>query len=132
MERCRTRALVFTRKGVGKSKLMHQMFDVVIVLKGLDGILEILGGIALLFVQTDAIVAIARAFTAHELSEDPHDLLANILTHWAATFGHGTQVFVAAYLLVHGIAKVVLATFLLMGKVWAYPIALTFFVVFVA
>jgi uncharacterized membrane protein len=126
------RALVFTQKGAGTSKLMHRMFDVVVVLKGLDGVIEIIGGIALLFVQTGVIVALATALTAHELSEDPHDLVANLLTHWAASFGHGTQMFIAAYLLFHGIAKVTLATFLLMGKIWAYPAALTLFLVFVA
>jgi uncharacterized membrane protein len=41
----RRRALVFARKGAGASKLMHRMFDVVVVLKGLDGVLEIIGGI---------------------------------------------------------------------------------------
>jgi uncharacterized membrane protein len=40
--------------------------------------------------------------------------------------------FIATYLLFHGIAKVTLATFLLMGRSWAYPAALTFFLVFVA
>lgn len=128
----RVRALVSARKGARASTLMHRMFDVVVVLKGLDGVLEIIGGVALLFVQTGAIVALATALTAHELSEDPHDLVANLLSHWAASFGHGTQMFIAAYLLFHGIAKVTLATFLLMRKFWAYPVALTFFLVFVA
>jgi undecaprenyl-diphosphatase len=128
----RMREFVFGRKGPDAPELIHRMFDVVVVLKGLDGVLEIIGGIALLFVQTGVIVALATTLTAHELSEDPHDLLANLLSDWAASFGHGTQMFIAAYLLFHGIAKVTLATFLLMGKSWAYPAALTFFLVFVA
>lgn len=128
----RMRALRVARQGAGASKLMNRMFDVVVLLKGLDGVIEIIGGAALLFVQTGAIVALATALTAHELSEDPNDLVANLLNHWAASVGHGTQMFIAAYLLFHGIAKVTLAAFLLMGKVWAYPAALTFFVVFVA
>ena len=115
-----------------RSKLMRGLFDVVVVLKGLDGVLEIAGGIVLLFVQTGAIVALVTALTAHELSEDPDDLVANLLTRWAAGFGHGTQMFIAAYLLFHGVAKVTLATFLLLGKSWAYPAALAFFLVFVA
>ena len=129
---CWMKAIAFVRQRTGASDLMHRLFGVVVVLKGLDGVLEIAGGIALLFVQTGAIVALATALTAHELSEDPHDLIANVLRHWAAGFGRGTQMFIAAYLLFHGIAKVTLATFLLMGKIWAYPAALTFFLVFVA
>ena len=125
------RALVSARRSARPSKLVHGLFEVVVVLKGLDGALEIAGGVALLFVQTGAIVTLVTTLTAHELSEDPNDLVANLLTRWAASFGHGTQMFIAAYLFLHGIAKVALATFLLMGKLWAYPAALTFFLVFV-
>jgi len=123
---------VYPRKGASVSKLTHGVFSVVVILKGLDGIFEIITGIALLSVQTTTIVALAKILTAHELSEDPRDLIANLLTHLAASVGHSTQMFIAAYLLFHGVAKVTLATFLLMGRLWAYPAALSFFLVFVA
>lgn len=123
---------VYGRKGTSVSKLTHRLFSVVVILKAIDGIFEIIAGIALLSVQTATIVALAKMLTAHELSEDPRDLIANLLTHWAASVGHSTQMFIAAYLLFHGVAKVTLATFLLMGRLWAYPAALSFFLVFVA
>lgn len=126
------RPSVLSRHRAGTSKLMHRMFGVVVVLKGLDGALEIVGGTALLFVQTGAIMALATAVTVRELSEDPHDFVASLLRHWAAGFGHSAQLFTAAYLLFHGVAKVTLVTFLLMGKTWAYPVALTLFSIFVA
>jgi len=82
---------VLARHRAGTSKLMHRMFDVVVILKGLDGVVEIVGGTALLFVRTGAIMALATAATARELSEDPHDFVANLLRYWAAEFGLSAQ-----------------------------------------
>jgi uncharacterized membrane protein len=116
----------------GATGLLHRMFDVVVIVKGLDGVLEIAGGISLLFIKSGAIAALVKVIIARELSEDPQDLFANLLRHWAESFGQSTQTFAAAYLLSHGITKVALATFLLRGKIWAYPVALIFISVFVA
>ena len=120
------------RRLPGRGKLMHQLFDVVIVLKGLDGILEAAAGLCFLFVEREAIRVFVTAITARELSEDPGDFIATTLQQWAAAFGQDTQAFVIAYLLFHGVAKVTLATSLLMEKDWAFPVALIFFSVFVA
>lgn len=131
MKRTGMKAPVRGGQRTGKTGLMHRLFDVVVILKGLDGGLEIIGGTALLLVRAGAIMVLVDALTARELSEDPGDLIANLLRQWAAGFGHSAQMFAAAYLPFHGFAKVTLATFLLMGKTWAYPVALTFFSIFV-
>ena len=58
------------------SPALDKTFKIGLVLKGLDGILEVAGGILLLFLSPHAIEHIARTLTAHELSEDPHDFIA--------------------------------------------------------
>ena len=78
------------------------------VLKGLDGALELIGGLLLLVVSPAAIQALVRSLTQHELSEDPHDFVANHLVRLAQGLSHHTELYAAIYLLVHGIAKVVL------------------------
>jgi uncharacterized membrane protein len=55
------------------SPALDKTFKIGLVLKGLDGILEVAGGILLLFLSPHAIEHIVRTLTAHELSEDPHD-----------------------------------------------------------
>jgi uncharacterized membrane protein len=92
-----------------------------LVLKGLDGVLEVIGGILLLFLTPAAIQHLVRVLTAHELSEDPHDLIARYLLHTTAHLHHGTTLFGAIYLLSHGIAKIVLVALVLKDKLWAYP-----------
>jgi len=86
----------------------------------------------LLFVKTGAIALLVAALTARELSEDPGDFIATHLREWAAAFGQKAQEFAVLYLLFHGFAKGILATSLLMGKSWSYPVALAFFSIFVA
>ena len=115
----------------GASSTQHKLFDVVVVLKGLNGVLELIGGTALAMIPTGAIIGWVGYLTENELSNDPTDFLANSLVHWANNFGHGSQMFAAIYLLFHGVAKVTLATLLLMGRKIAYPIAIALFSLFV-
>lgn len=103
------------------SPAMDKTFKIGIVLKGLDGVLEIAGGLLLLFLSPHAIEHLARALTAHELSEDPHDLVARYLIHTSSHLTTSTTLFGAIYLLSHGIAKVVLVALVLRDKLWAYP-----------
>lgn len=109
----------------------HKLFDAVVILKGLNGLLELIGGTALLLIPTGAILEWVDYLTRNELSADPTDFFANALLHWAEHFAHGTQIFAAIYLLFHSIAKVSLATLLLMGRRIAYPVAIGFFTLFV-
>jgi uncharacterized membrane protein len=103
------------------SPALDTTFKIGLVLKGLDGVLEVAGGILLLFLSPQAIQHVVRALTAHELSEDPHDLIARYLLHTTAHLSHGTTLFGAIYLLSHGIAKIVLVALVLRDKLWAYP-----------
>ena len=103
------------------SRALDTTFKIGLVLKGLDGILEIVGGILLLFLSPQAIEHIARTLTAHELSEDPHDLIARYLLHTASHLTTSTTLFGAIYLLSHGITKIVLVVLVLRDKLWAYP-----------
>ena len=114
------------------SPALDKTFKIGLVLKGLDGILEVIGGILLLFVSPYAIDHLARVLTAHELSEDPHDLIANYLLHTTAHLGRGTTIFGAIYLLSHGIAKIVLVALVLRDKLWAYPWLIGLLLAFIA
>ena len=65
--------------------LLDRTFLVGIVLKGIDGVLEVLGGLLLLLVSPASINRLTISITQHELSEDPHDFIA---THLLKT-AHG-------------------------------------------
>src|SRR5215831_12571592 len=87
---------------------LDRTFRISVALKGLDGILEVIGGIVLLFIPPATLQSWAKSLTAHELAQDPHDFIARHLLHSASQLSHDTVLFGAIYLLTHGIAKIVL------------------------
>jgi uncharacterized membrane protein len=113
------------RSGTGEAFHPHSWFDRVfelaIVAKGLNGSAELVGGLLLLTVTPDKIHRLVVALTQGELSEDPHDLLARHLLHTSNGLTGSAVTFGAAYLLLHGLVKVVLVVALLRNKLWAYP-----------
>ncbi len=114
-----------------KPDLLDRLFRVGIILKGLDGLLEIIGGLALFFVSPAALNRLAIGLTAHELSQDPHDFIARHLLRSAAKLNGHAVVFGALYLLSHGLVKIVLVGALLKNKLWAYPWMIVFLLLFI-
>lgn len=110
---------------------LDRAFWIALVLKGLDGVLELIGGGVLLFVTPRQIGGLAGILTQHELSEDPHDLIANALLHFTGGLTGGATLFGAVYLLLHGAVKIVLVLAILMNRLWAYPWLIAFLSVFI-
>ncbi len=100
-------------------------FDIALVLKGVDGLLELVGGVLLLVISPDAINRWAQRVTQHELTENPHDFFAHRLLRLTENL-HQTQVFGAVYLLTHGLVKLVIVVGLMRRERWAYPVAFVF------
>ena len=111
--------------------LLDRTFEVSIILKGLDGLLELIGGVLLLAVSPTTINHLINRLTQHELDEDPHDVIATRLLHFGNGLTGSAVRFAAAYLLVHGIVKVFLVAALLRNKLWAYPWLIITLVVFI-
>jgi uncharacterized membrane protein len=111
--------------------LLDRTFEVGIILKGLDGVLEIIGGLLLLVVSPATIDRVVTSLTQHELSEDSNDLLATHLLKTAHGLTGAAVLFGAVYLLAHGLVKVILVAALLNNQLWAYPWTIAFLGVFI-
>jgi uncharacterized membrane protein len=109
---------------------LDETYRVSLVLKGIDGALELIGGLLLLLVSPATMDRVARTLFQHELSEDPNDFVARHVLHMTANL-HATRFFGAVYLLSHGAAKLVMVIGLWKHQRWAYPFALVFLVSFV-
>jgi len=110
---------------------LDKVFWAGIVLKGLNGAAELLGGVLLLVVSPSQIHLFAVAITREELGEDPHDRIANEILRLTNHLSGSQTLFGAAYLLLHGIVKVVLVVALLRDKLWAYPWMIAFLAAFI-
>jgi uncharacterized membrane protein len=105
-------------------------FDVGVILKGIDGVLEIVGGVFLLLVPLRDVKRFLIWVTGKELSEDPKDFIATHLVHLANTLSVSGYRLTIAYLLIHGFVKVFLVYMLLRRRLWAYPTAIAVFTAF--
>ena len=110
---------------------VHRLFAVSVLIKGVDGVLETIGGILFMFVSPKALNSLVIFLTAHELSEDPDDWFSTSLRHAAHNLSSDSKLFVSVYLVAHGLIKVFLVAGLLRKKLWAYPAALWFLGIFI-
>lgn len=110
---------------------VDRAFRVGLWIKGADGVLELLGGLILSVSSPDAVAAFVGLLTRHELSEDPHDVIANFLLGQAGNLTGSAALFGAIYLMSHGIVKLVLVIAVLRQKLWAYPWMIAFLIVFI-
>jgi uncharacterized membrane protein len=95
-------------------------FRISLYLKGLNGVLEIIGGLLFIIITPEQINHFARWLTEGELSEDPNDFIATHILKTAHDLTGAGLVFGAVYLLSHGIAKVFLIVQVFRNKLWAY------------
>lgn len=115
-----------------KKDIAHISFEVGLIIKGIDGILEIIGGFLLLYLNPNRMGHLATLLTQHELSEDPKDLAANALIHFSHSFSISAQAFGVFYLISHGLIKCILIALLWHKKLWAYPLTIISLILFIA
>lgn len=110
---------------------VDRTFRISVALKGLDGLLECIGGLVLLVVSPASINHLVKTLVLHDLGENRSDFLARHLLHSAGQLSHSTTFFGAVYLLTHGAAKLVLVVLVLRNKLWAYPWMIALLLAFV-
>lgn len=103
---------------------LDKFYELGLLIKGFDGLVELLAGILLLTVPPHAILSLVYSLTRDELAEDPHDFFATHLMHAGVHLAQGHNTFVVVFLLIHGAVKVGLVICLLLNKLWAYPVGL--------
>ena len=112
-------------------KLLDRVFNVSISLKGINGVLELLGGSALLFIDVGHIRELLRWISVHAVAAHQHSSMSRWIEGFADRLGADSTTFAAWYLLIHGFIKVGLVWALLRQKTWAYPWMLIVLVIFV-
>lgn len=112
-------------------KIVHRFFLISILVKGIDGLLETVGGVLFLLVSRTALNKLILTLTQHELMEDPDDWIATALRHGFSRLSAGEKLFGGVYLLTHGLIKLFLVIGLWRDKLWAFPLSLAFLGAFI-
>jgi len=106
----------------GREATIRRVFRISLILKAIDSVIEIAGGVVLYLIPSGAIVALANWLTHAELLEDPRDFLANMVMHSAQVLSVSQKAAAAIYLISHGAIKLFLVIMVLRDRAaWAYP-----------
>ena len=112
-------------------KKIFLTFEISLILKAMQAVLEIVGGLLILFISKSTVLSFVAFLTQEELTEDPRDLISHYLAKTVNDLSVSGQHFISFYLLSHGIIKLILVTGLLQKKFWAYPSAIIAFSLFI-
>lgn len=107
-----------------RDHVLDVVFLVGVFFKGLDGLVELIGGVLILFLSPAGLTSVARSLTAGELLEDPHDIIANLLLKGARQLDAQGTFVIALFLLIHGVVKVAIVISLIVGATRIYPWAI--------
>lgn len=111
---------------------LHQLFELAILIKGVDGVLELTGGILLVSMNQSTMDAVVIFLTQHEFSFDHHDIFMTHAIQIFRQFTSGSRMFGTFFLIGHGFIKIWLMFAVWQNKLWAYPIAIGFFLLFIS
>ncbi|HUC88135.1 MAG TPA: DUF2127 domain-containing protein [Candidatus Binatia bacterium] len=100
---------------------LDKVFVVSILLKSLDAIAELIGGVLLLAVSPHFIEHLTNVLTAHALSQNSDNFWAKSISHDGQELAHNSRLYGGLYLLIHGIVKIAVIIGVLKQKLWAYP-----------
>ncbi|MEV0066606.1 DUF2127 domain-containing protein [Amycolatopsis sp. NPDC050768] len=102
-----------------------RLFRIAITLKGLDGAVQLVGALILAFIPSTVVTGFTHAVITRDLLGDPSGTLARHLELATEHFvSGGTKTFAVAYLLAHGVIKLLLVWALARKWMRAYPVAM--------
>jgi len=117
---------------ITEKKAIDKLFFMSMFIKAAGGLVEVVTGIASLFLTTNEVLHATQLLVQGKLSADPDDFLANYILDIASRFTPGaTNLFLFWYLLGHGVINLFLVVMLVKKKMWAYPLSLAIFGLFV-
>lgn len=116
---------------ISRKFVQHEIFELGIALKGLNALVETIGGILLLFSSTTAMNSVVHTVARHALAGGVGHFLARHLMSNTQNISAASKTFAAVYLITHGAIKIGIVIALWLNKLWAYPVALFVFTGFV-
>lgn len=109
-------------KREGFEYYLHALFEAGVALKAFNGLWETISGLLVLFVPRQTVMHWFSVLAQRELIEDPHDRFIDITGRFITNTPDGTRLFIAIYILAHGVLNLFLAYQLYRQRLWAYPV----------
>jgi len=116
---------------MGRVSVSERLFRIAMAFKGIDGLIELVGGIVLLLIPQAEVQKLVAAVVTRDLLGPPDGSLARHFVAGTAEFASGNRTFAVVYLLLHGVLKLGLVIALLRHWLPAYPVAIVVLGLFV-
>ncbi len=116
---------------MNKSSRLDQVFLISIILKSIDAVAEIIGGVLLLVISPHVLERVTSALTSSTLKHHPNEWWAKYIAHGGYNLAHNSRLFGGLYLLSHGVVKLAVIIGVLKQKLWAYPALIIVFIGFI-
>jgi uncharacterized membrane protein len=114
-----------TRKSIFK-----KTFNVALVIKAIDGILEVISGALTAFVSNSSLNVFLESIRQGVASSHESGLLDKGILALEKDLNLRSQSILGSFLLSHGIIKIIIVYYVLKGRLWAYPAAIIVFSLF--
>jgi len=111
---------------VSRNKFSSKLFQIGLIGKTIDGILEIIGGLALWLSSGAHLGLILQKLVNGEIHENPTSPFSKYLIHSVSLVQNGHFSYAALYLASHGIVKIFLVIQVFRHKLWAYIALIVF------
>jgi uncharacterized membrane protein len=111
-------------------KEITTVFEIGVIIKSVQGIFEIIAGVLLLSLNTEALGQRIEIYAQGELVENSHDIIFNFVQYVGQHIS-SSNFFLVAYLLGHGLVKLFLVIGLFHKKLWAYYVFIWILGVFI-
>ncbi len=114
-----------------EEKKIYTIFTISVILKSIQGFLELVIGLLIYFVSTNALLAFVARLFQEDIIEGPHGFVARLLMKGAESLSVSGKYFIAFYLIGHGVVKLFLILGLIKEKLWSYIVFVAVLIVFI-
>jgi uncharacterized membrane protein len=119
------------KKPLNKDTIINIGFYGGLAIKAVNALIEFIGGFLLIIISHDELNRIIRLIALPESREDPNDIVMNYFIALCQNSSISSQHSVAIYMLLHGTTKLAVIWLLVKKKLWAYPLAMVVFGLFI-
>ncbi|HWT40216.1 MAG TPA: DUF2127 domain-containing protein [Dongiaceae bacterium] len=109
---------------LGKSKPLDGIFYASILLKGVDGVLEVIAAVAILIFNPPRMHYYLDLIAQTDFARHHQSLFAHFVLPLTNSYTDNVRLFLVIYLLIHAAIKIISVVGLMLNKRWAYPFAL--------
>ncbi len=111
------------------NRIVHILFNISMILKWIDGFFELLGGLAFVILKKEHILRLISHILNYNLFNIPNETISRWVTEISNALTTNIKIFISIILICNGAIKIILATSLLLKKLFAFPLAVAFLII---